>query len=80
MLKWPGFEVPLPVVSKLTVSGVRALGVLALGLRGDGATALLPPRTRLSASPPWVTACPHSVAGGPGLTALHPHGSSLRGR
>lgn len=33
MLKWPGFEVPLPVVSKLTVSGGggRALGVLVLG-------------------------------------------------
>lgn len=31
MLKWPGFELPLPVVSKLMVSGGRALGVLALG-------------------------------------------------
>lgn len=54
MLKWPGFEVPLPVVSKLTFSGRGGLSpgcagagqrVTAAGLRGDGATALLPPCT-----------------------------------
>ena len=50
MLKWPGFEMPLPVVSKLTVSGGLSPGcagagqrVRAAGLRGDGATALLSP-------------------------------------
>lgn len=47
MLKWPGFEVPLPIVSKLTVSGGLSPGraeqrVTATGLCGDGATALLP--------------------------------------
>lgn len=48
MLKWPGFEMPLPVVSKLMVSVCPSL-CWALGtwchrgaVRGDAATARLP--------------------------------------
>lgn len=82
MLKWPGFEVPLPVVSKLTVSGGLSPGcagagqrVMAAGLRGDDATAVLPTPAPSRACPlPPSLLIPISVVGAPGLN----HAASAR--
>ena len=70
MLKWPGFEVPLPVGSKLTVLGGPSPGCAgagqwgtAMGVCGDTAAAPLRPRTWPSVSPPSLTACPRPGGG-----------------
>lgn len=83
MLKWPGFEMPLPVVSKLMVSVCPSL-CWALGtwchrgaVRGDAATARLPAPTLHA----YGAACPRvpvPVAGAPHPTPLPLHGSSHR--
>lgn len=91
MLKWPGFEMPLPVVSKLMVSVCPSL-CWPLGtwchrgaVRGDAATARLPAPAlhalRCRCTHPG-TARPHvpvPVAGAPPHpTPLPLHGSSHR--
>lgn len=84
MLKWPGFEVPLPVVSKLTVSGGAEPWVCWCWAAGDSRGAAWG-RCHRSASPLHPAErvpslghrlSPVPVAGAPGVIALHLHGSS----
>lgn len=86
MLKWPGFEVPLPVVSKLTVSGGAEPWVCWCWAAGDSRGAAWG-RCHRSASPLHPAErvpslghrlSPVPVAGAPGRIALHLHGSSHR--